>query len=92
MQTDETGDRQNLVADSNAYRLYFELSQRVQLHREQSDGYGCRSRCQKGYTTKDTKSTKTSPHKLRALRELRGFRMLTDESIDRQNLVAASIA
>ncbi len=28
-------------------------------------------------------------HKLRALRELRGFRILTDEAIDWQNLVAA---
>ncbi len=43
-------------------------------------------------TTKFTKSTKASNLKLRALRDLRGIRILTDETCDRQNLVAASIA
>ncbi len=44
------------------------------------------------YYTKDTKSTKGSIDKLRALRDLRGFKILTDETSDRQNFVAASIA
>ncbi len=38
------------------------------------------------------KSTKALPHRLRALRGLRGFRMLTDDSRDSHNLVATSIA
>ncbi len=43
-------------------------------------------------TTKETKSTKASTYKLRALRLLRGFQLSADETGDRQNLVAASIA